>query len=389
MSKVSIPQSITNLSRSRYSVNVDFFKKWSSKMAYILGFTCADGTIWKYILSWDLKSDKELLIKIKEAMGSTHPIKRGKASFRLRIYNKNIISDLRQLGITPNKSKTTKFPKVPDKFLKHFIRGVLDGDGWISIHHKKKGSKEISVGFSSGSYDFLETLIKMLNKQILLTSNNLRKKTKKTKNGLSTYYNLEWYSKNAFNIISYLFNNLKKDDLSLKRKYNKQLKAKAIYKEYSCKTKLWRKIEKRHNTSIKIIFNNLLIKNKLSCIQIGEKLDVHPSTIYRWLEKTGVRASTKRVPKKTIFIKCPVCGEQFRKYTASTKSKAKRTGKFIRCTICRKDIYRPRWWFKVNIRPLYSRKCQGKWQKTRLEANLLQRCQTSGRFLHSIQGNEK
>ena len=46
-----------NSGKRIYKINEDFFNKWSSQMAYILGFTCADGNVYGRSLSWDL-SDK-------------------------------------------------------------------------------------------------------------------------------------------------------------------------------------------------------------------------------------------------------------------------------------------------------------------------------------------
>ncbi len=39
------------------------------------------------------------------------------------------------LGITSNKSLIVPFPKVPEEYMPSFIRGVIDGDGWV----QKKG----------------------------------------------------------------------------------------------------------------------------------------------------------------------------------------------------------------------------------------------------------
>lgn len=105
-------------------------------MAYILGFTYADGNIYKTTISWDLKEDKELLIRMNKEMGSNYPISKQKASYRLRISNPVVVEDLRVLGIFPNKSKTMVFPGIPNKYFSHFARGFFDGDGWVYIREK-------------------------------------------------------------------------------------------------------------------------------------------------------------------------------------------------------------------------------------------------------------
>lgn len=51
------------------------------------------------------------------------------------------------IGCTPKKSLTMIFPQVPDKYLPDFLRGVVDGDGWISMHlDKKKNTFSYKLG---------------------------------------------------------------------------------------------------------------------------------------------------------------------------------------------------------------------------------------------------
>jgi len=267
-------------------------------MAYILGFTFADGNIHCLSLAWDLKEDVKLLRKINKAMNSDYPIEMRKNSFRLRISNPTILQDIQKLGIIPNKSKTCQFPNVPEVFFRDFIRGFLDGDGWI-IPNKKK--MEISVGFSNGSYEFLKGLVDSLNKHLVLTINNLRTKKKITKEDkVSTTYQIEWYSLNAFKLIKFLYNDFKKDDLFLERKYNKQIKAREIYKKISSGGKKYRDIENKYKTSIQKLLQKLLVKKKYTGVEIAQKLGIHSSSVYRWLEKTKVRTPVKRGSKLWI-----------------------------------------------------------------------------------------
>jgi hypothetical protein len=62
-------------------------------------------------------------------------------------------SDLLDLGGTPRKSRTIGFPQVPEPFLAHFVRGVIDGDGTLAWN----GDRPI-VQIYSGSPDFLDAL---------------------------------------------------------------------------------------------------------------------------------------------------------------------------------------------------------------------------------------
>ena len=55
---------------NRYKFNKDFFKKWTPKMAYVLGFMYADGNITDSVvfrtqyISFD-SADREIIEKIK------------------------------------------------------------------------------------------------------------------------------------------------------------------------------------------------------------------------------------------------------------------------------------------------------------------------------------
>ena len=146
-------------------------------MAYVLGFFTADGNMVKnkrgaHFIAIEI-TDRDILEKIKEAVGSNHKIgvkKRKfpeKDAYRLQIGSKEMFDDLLRLGLMPNKSKTIDLPFVPDKYLSHFVRGYFDGDGCISYgiyNRKDRKSKNYLFGsrFTSGSKIFLENLLKKI-----------------------------------------------------------------------------------------------------------------------------------------------------------------------------------------------------------------------------------
>lgn len=367
-----------NPNRFKYKINQGFFKHWNSRMAYILGFTFADGNIHHSALAWDLKDDIELLKKINKAMDSNYPIKKRKISVRLRIFNPVILNDIQKLGIIPNKTKICRFPNIPKKLLRDFIRGFLDGDGWITARRKKM---EISIGFSNGSYKFLETLAKKLNKFLSLSTGNLRTKKKITKKGkISITYAIEWYGQNAFRIIKFLYDDLRRNDLFLHRKYKKQMEARKIYKEISSGPKKYREIEKKYKLSMPRLLQKLLVEEKYTERKIAQKLGVHSSSIHRWLEKTRIRLP-KRKSKKIIVKECPICHRRFKQYRGRSKkycsedcrTQSQMTGKFVKCAVCGKEIYRPKWWFKNNSTPICSRECMREWRRMRIKKNLIRR----------------
>src|SRR5699024_9206540 len=117
-----------------YSVNADFFSEWTNEMAYVLGFVLTDGCVSGNTLTISQK-DPYILERIGDAMGSTYRITEranGKGRlFTLAVHRKKIVEDLRNLGIVEKKSRVVEFPEVPAEHLPHFIRGVIDGDGWV------------------------------------------------------------------------------------------------------------------------------------------------------------------------------------------------------------------------------------------------------------------
>jgi len=154
------------------SVNKDFFKKWSLEMAYVLGFFLADGNMvvskrnGRFISFYS--ADKDILIAIKKSLGSDHKLSKRTRdnSFRFQIGNKEMFNDLCELGVTPNKSKRMKIPKVPRKFIGDFVRGYFDGDGnvWSGYVNKSrtKPTRTIQVAFTSGCLEFLIEFLAIL-----------------------------------------------------------------------------------------------------------------------------------------------------------------------------------------------------------------------------------
>lgn len=155
----------------KYAVDETFFTKWSSDMAYVLGFWYADGSVefapamrGKYIRV--TCTDREIVESIKFAMRSAHTIvatskgKRFKDVYLLRIGSAALFDQLVQLGVVERKSTVITLPEVPRQFLMHFVRGYFDGDGCVYLEKNKKKSnyKRMTTVFTSGSKTFLQQL---------------------------------------------------------------------------------------------------------------------------------------------------------------------------------------------------------------------------------------
>jgi len=119
----------------KHNVNEDFFKIWSHEMAWVLGLFVTDGHMHnKYHSIYFSQKDERILQLIAKYMEADYvltPFGKTKTTPTLIINSKILKEDLQLMGITANKSLTLTFPRVPEEYLASFIRGVIDGDGWV------------------------------------------------------------------------------------------------------------------------------------------------------------------------------------------------------------------------------------------------------------------
>ncbi|MCL5783944.1 MAG: hypothetical protein M1142_01125 [Patescibacteria group bacterium] len=228
--------------QNRASINQVFFKRWSPSMAYILGFIFADGAIEDVQKSSRTcyvqftSKDLSLLENIKTVLQSTHKIStrlprintftngrqyRCSQVFNLRVGNKHMYNDLLKLGVTPRKSLTAAFPKIPASHLSFFLRGYFDGDGCLYL---RKG-KYPRVTFVSGSEQFLSKLSANLTQALAVPYKTLNIAWKR---GGNPCYHLQYGSRAALKILKFMYQNLNQAPY-LERKfliYRKYLKLK-------------------------------------------------------------------------------------------------------------------------------------------------------------------
>ncbi|MEH6988502.1 LAGLIDADG family homing endonuclease [Cytobacillus firmus] len=137
--KIEMNRSRSSGQPRKNMVNEGFFKTWSNEMAWVLGLIITDGCINKTINTITLTQKNEdilrLAAKYMDADYILAPAGKNKSTSTLVINSKKIKNDLLALGITANKSLIVPFPKVPEEYMASFIRGVIDGDGWV----QKKG----------------------------------------------------------------------------------------------------------------------------------------------------------------------------------------------------------------------------------------------------------
>lgn len=219
------------IQRTKAAINVDFFKKWSKEMAYVLGYFAADGCMFvnprgSHYFSFS-STDRELLEKVKRLLESKHKIsikklqnKKWKTSFMLQVGSRQMYNDLRKLGFVPNKEFRLKLPKVPKRYMRHFVRGYFDGDGSIICGYFRRRDRAnkmtpyVSTCFACANLNFLKHLSETLSKNI-----GMRKGYIDTKDGHLNYSKFD-----SFKLFRYMYKGVSERQY-LKRKYTKFLEA--------------------------------------------------------------------------------------------------------------------------------------------------------------------
>lgn len=172
----SIQMKIKRLGLKRddqYTYNISFFHNIDTEeKAYWLGFIYADGYTQynpqrrnselgielqigdiKHLKKFNKAINGNVEIKIKDRYDArsdkthTHCI--------IRLYKKQIVEDLINMGVIPNKSHVITFPKLQKKLIIPFIRGFFDGDGCLRLNTKRNCH---SFDFACASIDFVNSL---------------------------------------------------------------------------------------------------------------------------------------------------------------------------------------------------------------------------------------
>ena len=166
----------------KYHININYFDEIDTQnKAYVLGFLYADGNVSfnKNNICLSLhKQDKHILEQISEDMEYDRPLefrnmskyndKTGKNTqdqYCLKIHCLHMRQSLEKWGVVPRKTHILTFPDfLREDLYRHFIRGVMDGDGCI---HKRSDKYD---GWSNvdicGNKEFCEGLKEYIEKTL-------------------------------------------------------------------------------------------------------------------------------------------------------------------------------------------------------------------------------
>ncbi len=215
----------------KYSVNSNFFKKWSANMAYTLGFIAADGNICHSGRSHILHiacDDRDIIEKIKltlEYNGPVHENHRNnnKISFSLRICDRVVFDDLLKLGISERKRLTLNFPKIPNNLVRHFLRGYFDGDGCVFLRNTNKYRSPVATIFYTASLNMAQGIHNILSGVLHeLYASNIQTRFS---NNQTPYYTLSCGHKASLKLFGYMYHDT---ELYMERKFQKFIKGFAL-----------------------------------------------------------------------------------------------------------------------------------------------------------------
>ena len=224
--------------KSPYNCDYNFFKTIDTEdKAYWLGFIAADGwvtitpesnsgSVGIELMHSDIKhlskfnksihGNYKITTRDKKCKISTQPEKTHKMC-QIRVFSIDMVNDLRQFGISPNKTYEFNLPNFSDNLMRHFIRGYFDGDGCVRTRKYKLASGVVVeyplCDIASVNNIFLEQLREYLYREL----------------GICSYIYLEQSgvyrlcihkNEHTIKFLNYMYDNTK---LFLDRKYNKYL----------------------------------------------------------------------------------------------------------------------------------------------------------------------
>ncbi len=187
-------------------IKEDIFDTVTEESAYWIGFILADGNVYhppkrsKQLNIGLAERDWEHLEKFKKFIGSNKKLYYNNGGVFISFYSNRIVEKLAEYGIVPRKSKIAKVPESL-KNNRHFWRGMVDGDGWVTLD--RKGFPVLGL---CGTIDIVRHFMHFVGKEVTLQIKD------------SNFGEIQYYTTTAKTVITYLYDDAK---IFLQRKYDK------------------------------------------------------------------------------------------------------------------------------------------------------------------------
>lgn len=190
----------------KLTIDRQFFQSIDSEVkAYALGLIATDGFIsytskGKYLGVELQMPDSVVLHAIALAIGAdpsaavSKIVREGKKpTERLRIYSRDLVEQLMELGITKATGDRQCFRSLPSHLARHYIRGLFDGDGSVF-------SAKSHLALSVSSRDLAYGLVELVNYHLGLIS-----KVRVTSRNDKPFYVVNSWSKQPRKIIHWIY----------------------------------------------------------------------------------------------------------------------------------------------------------------------------------------
>lgn len=180
--------------------------------AYFIGFIQTDGSIsYKNIGIEIQKKDKDLLLIFQKRYGGRLSFRTRNTNYKenatsvlLNISNRRMVLQLNNLGIPIGKKSSILSPiKIPEKLERHYVRGLIDGDGTLCVYKGKAHIGFVTQSDNMKNY-FCDYCFKNINHKF-----NIHRNTR------DNIFNINLNGPKAIKLIKLLYNNA---IISLKRK---------------------------------------------------------------------------------------------------------------------------------------------------------------------------
>jgi hypothetical protein len=192
---------------------VDLTKVKSSDLWYVIGYIATDGNLSKDCRHINITSkDREHLYSIRKALYLKNKIgRKARSSEKEKKYSFLQFGDVKfykyllNLGLTTNKSLTLGSLDVDKLYFVDFLRGVIDGDGYIgSWMHRTNHHQQWSLKVCSASPVFINWLGGLIELYFGISGKAYREKGVDNKNSM---YILKYGKLNARKIIGFIYYN--------------------------------------------------------------------------------------------------------------------------------------------------------------------------------------
>ena len=196
-------------------------------MAYLVGLITTDGNLSKdgrhmSIVSKDLEQVENVIkiLMLKNKIGvKNSSFKNNGKYYYVQFGNVELYKFLNSVGLFPNKSKNLGILTIPEVYIRDFLRGHLDGDGYTYSYWDKrwKNSFMFYTVFASGSKKHIIWL-----RETILTLYKLDGKIKRNR----SVYVLVFSKRASINLMKIIY--YRKNLICMKRKKFKIRKALGI-----------------------------------------------------------------------------------------------------------------------------------------------------------------